>query len=203
MLRMTSWRWGQFWSRSGKPCSMWGTQTPERYTFLNDCWRELAGKVANKQRVHSLVGQGDPKEWILPSWQQKAMNCDWAVLVLEFKICTTLSLSDLKRNCLHYWWHGRQQLWERVPYMQLIVHTKKNTMNQWTTGPVGMHLSLKNLLHQKRPRQLWGGVFAGKCHSMPFHQELMPPLRITMKLLVYTDGVIFPPKAAEQVNHTM
>ena len=46
---------------------------------MEECWREPAKNVANKQSVHSSTGQGDPDEWILPNWQQKDKNWDGAV----------------------------------------------------------------------------------------------------------------------------
>ena len=36
---------------------------------------------------------------------------------------------------------------------------------------------------------------------MPIYQELMPPLQITMELLIKADRVVLLAEAAEQVNH--
>ena len=78
MPRMTRCKRRQLWRGSAKPCSIWRALTPERYTLMDECWREPAKNVANKQSVHSSAGQGDPDEWILPNWRQKDKNWDWA-----------------------------------------------------------------------------------------------------------------------------
>ena len=48
------------------------------------------------------------------------------------------------------------------------------------------------------------GVLPGKSQKidpMPIYQELMPPLQITMELLIKADRVVLLVEAAEQVNH--
>ena len=76
--RITLWRRRQLARGSGNPCSMWSALIPERYTLMEECWILAARKVANKHKVHSSAGQGEPEEWSLPSWVQNDINCAWA-----------------------------------------------------------------------------------------------------------------------------